>query len=699
MATSNRIALADFTRTAHAVRDQHFADTSASCRRRPAHFLKRHRIVLAALLSVLTVVLAACASPVSIVRIDPQKMQRSLDASALASDRLSETSRMLLRRRDLLKLFDRDPSAATTALQARLAAGQADRKDLFALAEASYLLGTRGGGRSWFLASAVYAFAYLFPEQGAPLPNPFDPTLRQAASLYEQGLTAAFVTADGTRLELHSGRYTLPFGTLDLVLDQGSLRWGNTELTDFAPAGNLRVRGLQNIHRLPGLGAPVAAGIQTPSGIRGFQVTQHVRVPATVLMVIPDARAAIASGIVHGVLVVHTFFDSRTVRIDGYTVPLEYRLTASLALALQESNVWGRELRGFLSGNLLSELPSQLVALEPHRGGRIPVVLVHGTASSVGRWSDMVNDLLADPQINDHFEFWLFSYATGAPIPYSALLLRRSLEDAFAQLGTPAADPALGQTVVIGHSQGGLLEKMLVIDPGSRLWDGISSRPLEDLRMSPTSQALVRAALFVRPLPEIKRVVFIATPHRGSYIAANPISQLVGRLVSLPVHVTVVGRELLANHTDEPTFDVRRGWLGSIYGMRPGSSFLRAMASTPVVAGVAVNSIIPTLGNGPLAQRTDGVVSYASAHIEPVESELVVNSGHSTQGTPATIEEVRRILLHHLALACRAPPSRSTATCGSTGRPIPVVNDAIVTAAKALRTSSLRPGTLGSIPP
>jgi len=193
--------------------------------------------------------------------------------------------------------------------------------------------------------------------------------------------------------------------------------------------------------------------------------------------------------------------------------------------------------------------------------------------------------------------------------------------------------------------------------------------------------------------------VFIATPHRGSYIAANPISQLVGRLVSLPVHVTVVGRELLANHTDEPTFDVRRGWLGSIYGMRPGSSFLRAMASTPVVAGVAVNSIIPTLGNGPLAQRTDGVVSYASAHIEPVESELVVNSGHSTQGTPATIEEVRRILLHHLALACRAPPSRSTATCGSTGRPIPVVNDAIVTAAKALRTSSLRPGTLGSIPP
>jgi pimeloyl-ACP methyl ester carboxylesterase len=622
---------------------------------------RRQLTVMAGWLFVLAA-LAACASPVSAVRIDDQTMQRSLDTSALTGDRLSETTQIVLRRRGLLPVFGRDPGAAISALQALVAAGRADRKDLFALAEASFLLGRGSGDRSRFLAAAVYAFAYLFPGDGAPLPNPFDPTLRQAADLYGRGLTAAFASADGTRLELRSGQYTLPFGTLDLVLDKSSLRWGNAELTEFAPGGNLQVHGLQNIHRLPGLGAPVAAGIKASPGGRGFQVTQHVRVPATVLMVIPDARAAIASGILHGVLSVHTFFDDRTVTIDGWRVPLEYRLTASIALALQESNVWAREFRGFLFGDLLSNLPSQLVALEPHRAGRIPVVLVHGTASSVGRWADMINDLLADPRIDDHFEFWLFSYATGASIPYSALLLRRSLEETFAQLGTPAADPALGQTVVIGHSLGGLLAKMLVIDPDSRLWDAISRRPFEDLRMSPTAKALIRNALFVQPLPEVKRVVFIATPHRGSYVAAMPISQFVGRLVTLPVDVALVGSELLANNADEPTFDVHRGWLGSVYGMTPGSTFIRALASVPVVPDVEVNSIIPTLGNGPLAQRTDGVVSYASAHIEPVESELVVHSGHSTQSTPATIEEVRRILLYHLALACRAePPANSPA--------------------------------------
>jgi hypothetical protein len=581
-------------------------------------------------------------------------MQRSLDVSALTSDRLSEETRNVLRRHGLLALFDRDAGAAIAALHARLAAGHADRQDLFALAETSYLLGRRSGDRSRFLASAVYAFAYLFPGRGVPLPDPFDPSVRQAADMYGRGLTAAFVADGGARLDLRSGRYALPFGTLDLALDQSSLRWGNAELTDFAPAGDLRVSGLQNVYRRPGLGAPIGAGIRRPAAISGFQVAPKVRVPATVLMVIPDARAAIASGVVHGVLSVHTFFEDRTISIDGYTVPLEYRLSASLALALQESNIWALELRGFLFGDLFSDRPSQLVGLELHRPGRIPVVLVHGTASSVGRWADMINDLLADPRIDDHFEFWLFGYATGAPIPYSALLLRRLLEETFAKFGTTAADPALGQTVVIGHSQGGLLAKMLVIDPGDRLWEGISRRPLDDLRMSPASKALLRAALFVRPLPEVRRVVFIATPHRGSHVAALSVSQLVGRLITLPVGVALVGRELLANNVDEPAFNVRRGRLGSIYGMTPGSAFIRALASVPVVPDVAVNSIIPTLGNGPLAQRTDGVVSYSSAHIAPVESELVVNSGHSTQSTPATIEEVRRILLHHLADACRA---------------------------------------------
>ena len=39
---------------------------------------------------------------------------------------------------------------------------------------------------------------------------------------------------------------------------------------------------------------------------------------------------------------------------------------------------------------------------------------------------------------------------------------------------------------------------------------------------------------------------------------------------------------------------------------------------------------------------------YSSAHLDGMESEFIVHAGHSCQGNPLTIEEVRRILLEHL---------------------------------------------------
>jgi hypothetical protein len=88
----------------------------------------------------------------------------------------------------------------------------------------------------------------------------------------------------------------------------------------------------------------------------------------------------------------------------------------------------------------------------------------------------------------------------------------------------------------------------------------------------------------------------------------------------------------------------------SIDNMNGSNPDLRALASLPIAPGVHVNSIIP-LKTAPIETGDDGVVRYQSAHIEPVESELVVlGSTHSTQSAPETIEEVRRILYEHAGL-------------------------------------------------
>jgi hypothetical protein len=87
----------------------------------------------------------------------------------------------------------------------------------------------------------------------------------------------------------------------------------------------------------------------------------------------------------------------------------------------------------------------------------------------------------------------------------------------------------------------------------------------------------------------------------------------------------------------------------SVVGMTPGQPFIETLASIPIVPGVKANSIIAvTDPDVPRDQASDGVVEYSSAHIEGVESEFVVVSGHSCQDNPHTIQEVRRILLEHI---------------------------------------------------
>jgi hypothetical protein len=98
----------------------------------------------------------------------------------------------------------------------------------------------------------------------------------------------------------------------------------------------------------------------------------------------------------------------------------------------------------------------------------------------------------------------------------------------------------------------------------------------------------------------------------------------------------------------------------SIHDMTPGNSFVQVLASTPVSPEVVIHSIVAVRGDKPLAEDDDGIVKYESAHVDGVESELVIHSGHSVHGHPLAIAEVRRILYRHGEDACR-----SAGVCGN----------------------------------
>lgn len=602
-----------------------------------------------ALIVVSGLMLSACGTPVRVRRVDPDEVHRALTSNVLSTGEISQHTLNVLFSYNLRELFDEEPAAALTALHAIAFGDGGRRRDVFALAELSFLHAEEARDPSYFLAAAIYAYAFLFPSDPERIPSPYDPRLRIACDLYNRSIVSAFATSDG-EVRLQSARYRLPFGQLDVTFDANSLIVGDRRLVRFVPLADLQVTGLETRYRGPGIGAPLAASTEPRAADLGYDdfIQPWAKVGRSALLRFEGIEAQIRSGELHADLELVAPTSSPSVTIGSQTAPVEVESSASLAYTLSESPVWAQEIKGFLEGVGVIDEKSRLAALMPHRPGRIPVVLVHGTASSSGRWAQMLNELINDSRIVTHYEFWLFTYNTGNPILHSSLQLRRSLERAAQRLDPKGEDPAMRRMVVIGHSQGGLLAKMTAIDSGPAFFATVSRLPLDQLVLAQKERDLISEMMFVTPVPDVRRVIFLATPQHGSYFAGNFLSHWVARFITLPADLVNLTTDLVLHNQQALAFAAIGETPTAVANMTPGNPFIQALADMPIAPGVKANSIIAVEGDGALADEGDGIVAYSSAHLDGVESELVVRSGHSCQDNPLVIREVRRILLEHL---------------------------------------------------
>jgi pimeloyl-ACP methyl ester carboxylesterase len=383
------------------------------------------------------------------------------------------------------------------------------------------------------------------------------------------------------------------------------------------------------------------------------RIPSNLKVPVTGFLRIENPRAGVSLGKLRGRLEMYSVDDRLKIDVAKRDWPLEFETSSALAYTLGESRWWDFEYAGFFSAavNPWHDKSNRdgLVLVDPYRRGHVPIVLVHGTASSPGRWADLINELEIDDRIASHYQIWLYVYNTGNPIGYSAGVMRQTLERAVHEFDPDGKDPALHRMVIIGHSQGGLLTKLTVVDSGLEFWDDLSKVPPDQLVADEaTRNALVSSTIFT-PEPFVRRVVFVCTPQRGSYLAALSLAGIVESFIDLPSDLTKRIADVISLNPGKIALSSMEAMPTSIDNMRPNSSFIRTLASLPVASGIHAHSIIAREDlDGPLEDSSDGVVKYRSAHIDGVESEKVVHSSHSAQGSPETIEEIRRILLLHL---------------------------------------------------
>jgi hypothetical protein len=222
------------------------------------------------------------------------------------------------------------------------------------------------------------------------------------------------------------------------------------------------------------------------------------------------------------------------------------------------------------------------------------------------------------------------------------VLLRRELDR------VNEAFPDHRDIVLVGHSMGCLISRLMITKPGDRLWVEAFGRLPDETPFAGRSRELLASVLVFEDRPEIDRVVFISGPHRGSELADNWIGRLGSKLVRLPGFMSDL-RDTLASTLTVDTAGMRLNRIpNSIDTLSPNNRFVQAINKIPVVPGVPYHSVIGDRGRGDTPDSSDGVVAYWSSHLDEAVSEKIVPSGHNAQQNPEGIEEVRRILLHHL---------------------------------------------------
>lgn len=510
----------------------------------------------------------------------------------------------------------------------------------------------RRQAQDMFLQSAVYAYFYLLGNGREPPPQAYDSRFREACDLYNRGLWQSFPANDDGSLDLSGGLRHLTGISLSLKIRTDTLGWSPDHIEKVIPSDSCVVYGFATRNRTPGLGLPLVGVIR-----KSIESPKGGALPLTAFLRGSGDFRDFRQGTSQADLELYSALDSSTVQIPNHSVPLETDTTTPLAYQLNDATLWTIGERRFLTG---AEIPVRMLLIQPYQPGRIPVVFVHGAASSPVWWAEMLNSLRAEPEIRKHFQFWFYQYNSSNMVLLSAAELRESMLEMVDRLDPQGKDPALQNMVVVGHSQGGLLTKMTAVDSGDTLWHAISNEPFDEMKADPRVKDFARRLLFFKPLPYVKRVVFIATPHRGSYLTKDWVRSFLRKVVSLPFDIVSYSQEFLRTlSTRSKLPDSMRGNIPTtIDGMSAENPILKGLLCLPVEPGVAAHSIVAVKPGMDIATGNDGVVAFKSAHIDGVSSELIVRTDHSCQSHPLAIEEVRRILLQHISVdsAMQASP-------------------------------------------
>ena len=355
----------------------------------------------------------------------------------------------------------------------------------------------------------------------------------------------------------------------------------------------------------------------------------------------------------------HIFIGKNKVR-----QPLAANFSVPIALFWKLSDADGTELLGaFRPKKAINTMG--LYFSEPYDPRKIPVVFTHGLMSGPATFANLTNRLLVDPVIRENYQFWFFGYPSGLAWTIPASRQRQALKELMQEYNPRGTSREMNNIVMVGHSMGGLITRFNnstkpwtlmkgVFELSPETFEGMTlenwKKGMAPLHYDEQTLERLQNNFIFSPPQGVTRIVYMATPHRGSTFADNWIGRLGQRLIDLPsdmleevTRIATLSRGMFLLNPLQ-----LKDELTSIRQLSPNSSLVKYMSELRGSPNVPVHSIIGDRGRNATPNSSDGVVKYHSSHLDWSASEKIVPSGHSVQDDPASAVELRRILREHL---------------------------------------------------
>ncbi|WP_422096107.1 esterase/lipase family protein [Variovorax sp.] len=514
-----------------------------------------------------------------------------------------------------------------------------------------------------WLESARHAYAYLFFTARKPRDRAFEDRQTQVRDYYnyavQQAITGLY---RGARRNGAAQPQVPRVGDWRIEADVSGLRLpADAPLPDeLIPAASLTFSGLRNTYRRDGFGAElVAADSQRTDEKAPARDTAEPRPPyrempfpaVTALLLFEGGNLAEVLATRRLRIAAYDPYRTANVQLAGQEVPLAANFTSGYGLWLARSDFALQALRSLFGGRDGLTQP-RIYLMQPYDPERRTVIMLHGLASSPEAWINVANEVLGDETLRRRYQIWQVYYPTNAPLPLNNFAIREAVTQTLQHFDPTGQAPASKDITLIGHSMGGVLSRLMVSSSQDKLWDALlASYPMPGAQQRRIEEKLAPYLRF-EPLPQVSDAIFIASPHRGTDFANNRISRWVANLITLPVamlgQLSDISRELIRiapGRQDAGPLRIPN----SIDNLSDRDPFVRLSSGLPMNPRVRFHSIIGNDTPG-LAQAlsSDGIVPYASAHLDGAASELVIPSAHSVQENPLAILEIRRILREQL---------------------------------------------------